>query len=138
MAERIDEPDGPMLGLELMMVREALGLTQDALAALVGIQEGRSIRRLESGERPIRRQLREAVERLEEETAQAVGQLVTALQDARDPRVVLYATDADFLADHPGSKWTARWWRAVAYRAAMEVPGVEFADSRQTLADRQS
>lgn len=129
-----DEPGGPMLGVELLMVREALGLTQEALAALVGIRDPRSIRRLEAGGRPIRREMRERVEALERDTDRAVAALLRALRDARDPVVVLYADDAEFLAAHPGSLLTARWWRAVVYRAALEVPGVAFVDSRDPAA----
>lgn len=113
-----------MTGGELQTVREYLGLTTQALAGILDVRHD-TVRRWESGRDPIPRRVREEVERVEADTAAAVGELVDALHDARDPAVVVYRTDADMHADRPDTAHlTARWWRHVVARAAHEVPGV--------------
>lgn len=123
--------DETMTGGELQTVREWLGLTTDALARLLaddrhphGVRHDQ-VRKWEAGRAPIPGWVRAAVERIEADTATAVGELVTALQDARDPAVVLYRSDVDFAAARPdAAHLTARWWRHVVARAVTEVPGV--------------
>lgn len=110
---------------ELRMVREALGLTTRHLASMLTVRED-TLRRWESGREPVPERVRENVELLEQFTAQAVGELVAALQDARDPAVRVYRTDSALHAARPDmSHLPARWWRHVVYRAVTEVPGVE-------------
>jgi transcriptional regulator with XRE-family HTH domain len=121
-----DADDGHrMTGGELQTVREYLGLTTEHLAAMLDVRHD-TARRWESGRDPIPYRVREEVEQIEEHTARAVDDLVAALQDARDPAVVVYRTDADMHAARPDTTHLpARWWRHVVARAAEQVPGVE-------------
>lgn len=113
-----------MTGGELQTVREYLGLTGDWLAARLHVNP-RTVRAWEAGRYPVPDGVRTEVEALESQTAAAVGELVAALQDARDPAVVVYRDDAELAADRPGAgHMPARWWRHVVARACEEVPGV--------------
>ncbi len=113
-----------MTGGELQMVREYLGLSGDALAGMLQVNP-RTLRSWESGREPIPERVRLEVEQVEDDTARAVGELVAALCDMRDPAVVVYRSDADLHAARPdAAHLTARWWRQVAARACEEVPGV--------------
>lgn len=110
---------------ELQAVREYLGLTTQTLAGMLGVRHD-TVRRWESGRDPIPQRVREEVEQIEQHTATAVGELVAALQDARDPAVVVYRTDADMHAARPDvTHLPARWWRHIVMRACHEVPGVQ-------------
>jgi DNA-binding XRE family transcriptional regulator len=114
-----------MTGGELQTVREYLGLTTEAMAGILGVRHD-TVRRWESGRERVPERVRSEVEQVEADTAGAVGELVAALQDARDPAVVVYRTDADLHAARPDvAHLTARWWRHVVARACTEVPGVE-------------
>lgn len=114
-----------MTGGEFRTVREYLGLSGDAMAALLGVAP-RTIPKWEGGEKPIPYRVRDEVERIERFTANAVDQLVRALGDARDPAVVVYRHDRELAEIRPElAAYTARWWRHVVARAVHEVPGVE-------------
>lgn len=118
------EPDKRMTGGELQTVREWLGLTGEALAGILGVNP-RTLRAWEAGRDLIPERVRGEVEQIEAATAVAVGELVDALHDARDPAVVVYRTDDGLHAARPETAHlTARWWRHVVARAATEVPGV--------------
>lgn len=109
---------------ELQMVREYLGLTLDALAGMLGVNP-RTVRSWESGRDPIPDRVRLEVEQIEASTAAAVGDVVEALHDMRDPTVAVYRTDAAMHAARPDTTHLpARWWRHVVARAVHEVPGV--------------
>lgn len=109
---------------ELQTVREALGLTTRHLAGMLDVRED-TVRRWESGRDPIPVRVREEIETIEAATATAVGELVAALKDARDPAVLVFRTDEAMHAARPDlAHLPARWWRHVAYRATSEVPGV--------------
>ena len=113
-----------MTGGELLTVRDWLGLTGDALAAILDV-DPRTLRAWEAGKYRIPEGVREEIEQLEEITARAVGEIVDALHEARDPAVVVYRTDAELWAARPDTRHlTARWWRHVVARAATEVPGI--------------
>lgn len=114
-----------MDGGELQMVREFLGLTADALAGMLDVNP-RTIRSWEAGRDPIPERIRGEVEQIEAMTATAVGELVDALHDARDPGALLYRRDTDMHAARPDTAHLpARWWRMVVARACQEVPGVD-------------
>ncbi|MHB1063572.1 MAG: Aca2/YdiL-like domain-containing protein [Georgenia sp.] len=118
-----DTPDG-MLGGELQTVRDWLGVTVDRLAAMLEVNP-RTVRAWEAGKYPVPEGVREAVECLEADTAVAVGEIVSALHDMRDPAVAVYRTDEDLAGARPDAAHLgARWWRHVVARAATEVPGV--------------
>lgn len=115
---------GRMTGGELQTVREYLGLTQGALAGILSVRQD-TVRRWESGRDRIPERVRVEVEHIEADTARAVTELITALQDARDPAVAVYRTDADMHDARPDTTHLpARWWRHVVARAAVEIPGV--------------
>lgn len=117
---------------ELQMVREALGLTTQTLAGMLSVRHD-TLRRWESGREPIPHRVREEIEEIEEATAAAVGELVDALTDARDPAVRVYRSDADLHAARPDlAHLPARWWRHVVYRAVSEVPGVTVHSNART------
>lgn len=124
-----------MDGGELQMVREYLGLTIEALAGLLRNAHGgpvnpRTVRSWEAGRDSIPDHVREQMEGIEAGTAVAVGELVDALHDARDPTVRVYRSDADMHAARPDmAHLPARWWRHVVARACQEVPGVEIISS---------
>lgn len=114
-----------MTGAELQTIREYLGLTLDSLAGILGVRLD-TVRRWESGRDPIPHRIPDEIAQLEAATATAVGELVAALKDARDPAVVVYRTDEQMHAARPDTRHLgARWWRHVVARAAHEVPGVE-------------
>ena len=124
--------DAPMTAAELLTVSEWLGLTQRDLAAILGVNE-RTLRGYVSGRYPIPDWLPGEVERIEAFTAAAVGQVVAALGDMRDPAVVVYRRDEELWGERPEfAPYPARWWRMVVARAASEVPGVviEYAPAR--------
>ncbi|PFG21254.1 DUF1870 family protein [Serinibacter salmoneus] len=120
-----------MDGGELQMVREFLGLTGDGLAGMLRNRLGepvkpRTLRAWEAGRDSVPDAIREQVEQIEVMTGAAVGEVVAALSDARDPAVVVYRTDDDMHAARPDlAHLPARWWRHVVARACQEVPGVE-------------
>ena len=110
---------------ELQTVREFLGLTTAAIAGMLDVRDD-TVRRWESGRDPIPERVRQEVEDIEEATARAVDELVVALQDARDPAVVVFRSDAQMHATRADlAHLTARWWRHVVARACERVPGVE-------------
>lgn len=115
--------DERMTGGELQTVREYLGLTTERLARRLGVRHD-TVRHWESGRVPIPVRVRQEVEALEQDTARAVDDLVRALNDARDPAVVVYR-DNQLPVDRPDViALGVRWWRHVVARAVGEVPGV--------------
>lgn len=113
-----------MDGGELQTVREYLGLTIESLAGILGVNP-RTVRSWEAGRDPIPERIRVEVEAVEQSTADAVGDLVAALHDARDVSVRVYRRDEDMWAARPDTAHLpARWWRHVVARACEEVPGV--------------
>jgi DNA-binding XRE family transcriptional regulator len=110
---------------ELRVVREWLGLSTSTLARLMGVRED-TVRRWETGRDRIPSRVREEIEWIEQQTAAAVDQLVTGLQDARDPLVVVYRDTEDLPADMPAiTRLGPSWWRHVVARAVHEIPGVQ-------------
>ncbi|MFW3386781.1 UNVERIFIED_CONTAM: helix-turn-helix domain-containing protein [Kocuria sp. CPCC 205274] len=125
--------DGRMTPIELKVVREALGLSREQLAAALNVGV-RSVDDWESGRRPVPDGVRDGVERIEAFTAEVADQLVAHLLEhaGPDPVFEVYDRDADMPAlDLPGAPLapTARWWRAVAYRVAADVPGLRIVEA---------
>lgn len=107
----------------LRATREYLGLTTAALAGYLGVRE-RTLRAWESGRDPIPYRVGDEVTQLQADTGAAVQQLVDLLRAADDPVVGVHDTDAQLHAARPDAAGlTARWWRTVAVRASMQVPG---------------
>ncbi len=115
-----------MPGAELTTVREFLGLTVDRLAERLAVTP-RTVRHWEGGRYPIPDGVREDVEALEAFTSDAVARVVDGLNDMRDPAIAVWRGEGasdDIAASRPDiAQLGARWWRMVAYRAALEVPG---------------
>lgn len=118
--------DERMTDAELRTIREFLGLTGDWLAAHLKVNP-RTVRAWEQGRAPIPDGARLTVEELEARTAAFVGGLVKQLMDLPDPGVLVYRTDAEYHAAHPGIGFPASWHRAVVARIALEVPGLRIA-----------
>lgn len=112
-----------MTAAELRVVREHLGLTKRWLAEHLGVRE-RTVDRWEEGSSPVPDGVRVEIERLEQVTAEHVGAAVAGCNDARDPALVTYRTDAEYRRHHPEQTWPASWHRAVCARVAQEVPGL--------------
>lgn len=112
------EPDGtqPMSPAEFRMVREGLGLTGDGIAEYLGLTSGRQVRKWEAGTAPIPDGVRVELEKLEEVASGLVAGLVAELRDAADCVLSIPAHDTE------GSP--AGWWRMIAWRVALEVPGL--------------
>lgn len=125
--------DGRMTPIELKVVREALGLSREQLAAALNVGV-RSVDDWESGRRPVPDGVREDVERIEAYTAEVADHLAADLLEhaGPDPVFEVYDRDTDMPAlDLPGAPLapTARWWRAVAYRVAADVPGLRIVEA---------
>jgi transcriptional regulator with XRE-family HTH domain len=128
-----DIPDSErMHAIELQCVREYLGLTLEALAAYLNVSD-RTVRHWEAGKYQIPDGVRLAVEALETATIDVIQQLVNELTKLPilERIVDVPRTDEQYRnlsRDTP--LLTARWYRHVVMRAAAEVPGVQFRESR--------
>lgn len=111
-------------GAELRVWLDWLGLSQRTTAELLTVRED-TLRRWLADREPIPIRVGEELEAIDAFTACAVGELITALQDARDPGVLIYRADNDLWALRPDLRpYDCRWWRMVVARATAEVPGV--------------
>ncbi len=124
--------DERISGAELRVWLDWLGLTQWAAAELLHVRED-TVRRWLSGKESVPIRVGEEMEQVDEYTARAVGSLVDALNDMRDPAVLIYREDRKRRVSADEVMWEARpsvrpypasWWRMVVARAAAEVPGV--------------
>lgn len=131
--ERDVPDDERMQPLELLTVREALGLTREALAKSLGVSLS-SVESWEMGRRTIPDGVRRDVEAIEHYTAQVVDHLAHQLRQTHDePTVMVYRADRDLPEMKPSEAPlvpTARWWRTVAYRAAETAPGTRITGPR--------
>lgn len=118
--------DERMTDAEFRVVREHLGLTGDWLAEHLGVNP-RAVRRWEQGVHPIPDGVRLALESLEAQTAEFIGNAVSRLLGLPDPGILTYRTDADYKHHHPETKYSASWHRAVVARIAQEVPALRIA-----------
>lgn len=110
---------------ELQVWLDWLGLRQRDAAHVLHVRED-TVRRWLSGREPVPVRVGEELEAFDALTADAVGRVVDALQDARDPAVAIYRRDED-MPDGVGPVRSVTWWRMVVARATVEVPGVEIA-----------
>ena len=120
-------------GAELRVWLDWLGLDGAEAAKVLGVRHD-TVRRWVTEREPIPVRIGDELQAIEEATALAVGSLVDALKDMRDPGVLIYRTDADMWAERPEIKpYPARWWRMVVARASVEIPGVEIAYAGATV-----
>lgn len=112
-------------GAELRIWLDWLGLDPAEAGEVLGVRHD-TVRRWLSGKEPVPVRVGDELEAIDAATADAVAELVHALEDATDPAVVIYRSDEDLWAERP-ELWPhgARWWRMVVARATAEVPGVE-------------
>lgn len=109
---------------EFAAVRDYLGLTQDDLAERLGVRSTKTIRSWAAGTHAIPDGVRVEMERLEDETAAVVGRLVAELTASTGDPVLVIPQDGY------QDGWPARWWRHVAIRVAVEVPGLSIQGAR--------
>ena len=111
-------------GAELRVWLDWLGIDPAEAARVLGVRHD-TVRRWFTGREPVPVRVGAVLEAIDEATANAVGEVVAALQDSPEPAVSVYRTDADLWAARPGvGPYGARWWRMVVARATAEVPGV--------------
>ncbi|HEX6518290.1 MAG TPA: DUF1870 family protein [Nocardioidaceae bacterium] len=123
-ADPVGMPDDErMTPAELRVVREFLGLTPEWLAGHLGVS-ARTVRHWEAGKYGIPDGVRLEIEDLEARTAQFVAGCAGQLMDLPDPGVVVYRTDEEYRAAHPGVGFPASWHRACVARIAQEVPAL--------------
>lgn len=115
--------DERMTAAQFRVFREFLGLTGDALAALLDV-DPRTVRHWEAGKYRIPDGVRIAVEQLEEMTERAVADATEQLGDVDEPGVIVYRTDDEYQRECPGAVMPASWHRAVVARTALDVPGL--------------
>lgn len=121
--EELVPDDERMRPAELRVIREYLGLTGDALAAILEVSP-RTVRHWEAGKYHIPDGVRIKVEQLEVMTAHAVADGVAQFADVDEPCVITYRDDAEYLRAEPSTVMPASWHRAVVARIAHEVPGL--------------
>ena len=110
---------------ELRVWLDWLGLDAAEAARVLGVRHD-TVRRWLSGRDPVPVRVGDELQAVKYATAQAVGDVVASLRDARDPAVAVYRSDADLWAERPDVEpYPARWWRMVVARATVEVPGVD-------------
>lgn len=109
--------DERMTPAEVRTVREYLGLTLADAASRLGVAES-TVRHWEAGRYAVPDGVRIEMETWEDRTAAKIGALVEQLHDAPGEPVLLIPARED------RDGWPARWWRHVAMRVAVEVPGL--------------
>ncbi|WP_331718698.1 helix-turn-helix domain-containing protein [Streptomyces sp. NBC_00212] len=123
--------DDPLTPAELRTAREALGLTGDHLAKRLGVNP-RTLRSWEQGRDAIPGRIRPEIAELKEATTEAVKQLVAEVAggDEQSEALITYRNDEEYLAAHPGGRWSASWHRQVCARAAEETGArIDYADA---------
>jgi hypothetical protein len=120
-----------MLDAELRCAREWLGLSDEWLAAHLGV-ELHTLRQWEAGTSPIPDSVRLTIKQLEELTAGSVDTLISMFVDRPHPKVSVYHSDAEYHTAAPGAVMPASWHRMVVMRTANELPGLSmvYAPSR--------
>lgn len=118
--------DERMTAAEVRAVREYLGLTLTEAADRLGVAES-TVRHWEAGRYAVPDGVRIELETWEDRTAETVGMLVASILAATDDPVLTIPARGD------QAGWPARWWRHVAMRVAVEVPGlsIRYGNSRE-------
>jgi len=124
---------GGIPAAELVVIRERMGLSQAQLAALMNVS-ARAIKRWEGDERNMTCANADVVTRLEMEFDAEVARTIRALgRESDDERlVIVYRSDIDLHAVHPGADRPASWCRAIAGCVRTDAPfvvSVDFAPS---------
>lgn len=124
-------PLARLTGAELRVWLDWLGLDPAEAGEVLGVRHD-TVRRWMSGKETVPVRVGSELETIDAATADAVTELVHALEDAAEPAVVIYRSDEDLWAERPElHPYGARWWRMVVARATAEVPGVEIEWARR-------
>lgn len=114
---------GRMTGSELIVARSRLGMSRSEFARVLSVKED-TVRRWEIGKDPIPVRLGDEIREIEIATDRAVNSLLDDLRSMPSPRVVVFREHGQPGADRlDPAGYGPGWWRAVAGRAAQEVPG---------------
>lgn len=120
-----------MSDAELRVTRDRLGLSGDRLAALLGVTS-RTLRHWEEGRYRVPTGVTAEVDQMVQAADDAVAALVADLREQDAPTVTVWRTDPEYQQQAADPRWSAGWWRAIAGRAAVQVPG-----TRIVYADQQ-
>lgn len=112
--------EDPLTGPELRIARTRLGLTDEHLAKRLGVNI-RTVRAWETGRDDIPGTVRPEIAELVEATDKAVADMVALYEDNDNDFVLTYRNDAEYLAAHPGGRWTAAWHLQVCARVAEQT-----------------
>lgn len=119
--------DTRMPSVMLQTKRESLGLTIETMANLLMVNP-RTVRAWESGRDLIPERIREEVEAIEDFTQSIIDALAEELEEDGQAYLVVVRHDEEFAELHPeeaGAGYTARWFRHLASRLTVRVPGLE-------------
>lgn len=123
-----------MTGSELQIARMRLGLTRADLARVLSAAEN-TVRRWEIGKDPVSFRARDTIRAIEIAADEAVNSLIASLREMHPPRVVVPREQEPAGDDNPGlAAYGAGWWRAVAGRAAQDVPGARIGTHEELAA----
>jgi transcriptional regulator with XRE-family HTH domain len=123
---RLAGEDEPLEPLELRSIRESIGLTGERLAAVFGVRSD-TLRRWESGRRPIPPRVRAELDAVVQATetawrTEAVAVWASVANGVATTDVVVWDDDESFAAANPFyASFGARWWRVIAGRVAAET-----------------
>lgn len=109
-------------GAEFRAMREALGLTQEAIVQAFDIRL-RTLQRIEAGGHQMPPGLASELLALEESTLREIERYVRTLADDEQPVLHVYRTDEEFQRA-TGSRLPAAWHRVIAYRVRARIPGL--------------
>lgn len=113
----------PMTPAEMLTVTEAMGWSRTDTCRVLGVKD-RTVRWWMAEPGRIPQGVRLEIEDAEDATGRAVEDLVNDLRGQQSPTVEVWRTDAEMWNARPETHpWPSRWWRVVAFRAALEVEG---------------
>lgn len=113
----------PLHPAELKTTREHLGLSDTALADILGVSS-RTVRHWEEGRYPIPAGLAATLTAIEDETGRFVAEHTKRVAALAEPVFETYRSDAEYPHALPH---TAAWHRAAAARVARAIPGCRLA-----------
>lgn len=109
---------------EFRVASEWLGLDIDAVAALLEVSP-RTVARWSYGHKEVPDGVAAEVASWLGETAAAVEACVARLRLDPAPAMTVYRTDEEYRQAEPDSSMPAAWHRALAWRVAQQIPGLE-------------
>lgn len=111
-----------MSGIELMLAREAMGLTANWLARHLG-KHPATMRKWESGMHAIPQWVSDEIRELEKATDYTVSVLRTELNKSWTPTITAYRTDEEYNSDTvTPDQMPASWQRVIVRRLKNDIP----------------